>query len=150
MQHTTSKILLLITALLFVSLYAIPSFCETNPYLNKKRLESTVSKIISVIMKQDVNGLMELSQMAGSFQFDKKDHITRLMKNYFNKTVETSEIEVTDMNIISDGEARVTVTIHLSAITIINDTTTPPRDEVWNFVKGKSGSLRGKWILVFD
>ena len=151
MSRITTKILLLTAVFFFLALYTAPSFCNADPYVDKLKLKSTVKDIISAIMEQDVDSLMELSKLSGSFQYDKERYIRDMFKDYFNKTVATGAIEVKSMDINNEEEkAEVKVLVHLVAINIIDDTLTEPRHEVWNFVKGKKGSKRGKWILVFE
>ena len=49
-----------------------------------------------------------------------------------------------------DEEAKIMVLVHLSSLDAQGGLGTAPRNEIWNFVKGKKGSMRGKWLLVLD
>jgi hypothetical protein len=149
MKHITLKTLLLTTLFFSVFLYTTPSFCETDPYVDKIKLKSAVGNIISAIKVRDIDSLTELSKLPGSFQYDKKRYIRNILRKYSNKTLATAAIEVKSMDINGkEKKAEVKVIIHLVAVNTTNDPVTEPRHEVWNFVKGEKSSQRGEWIFV--
>jgi len=150
MRRKATKFLLLTTVFFFLSFCMIPSFCNADSLADKGKLKSVVSDIIFAILEKNVDDLMELTQLEGSFQFDKKYYIQYLLNDYSSEYIATSAIEVKSIRIKSDEEAKVMVLTHLSSIDTQGGLGTAPRNEIWNFTKGERGPLRGKWLLVVE
>ena len=150
MRHKTSKTALIAAALFFLSLCAIPTLSSADhPYTDKINLKSAVSEIIAAILNEDVDALIELTHLPETFQYNKEDKVKKLLKKYFDKIVETRGINVHSLELINSNEAAAMVSVYrFDRRGGIPGMDLKPRDETWNFVKGKKTPARGKWLFV--
>lgn len=150
MSLRTVKIARLAAALLLFALCARPPSSGADPYSDRLALKSAVSVMTKAILREDIDALMELSLLAGTFQFDKRDRLNKFMQDYFNVNVVTEAIEPVDLNLISDQKAEATVRVHIVSRRYAEQMNLQPREKVWSFVKGEKGPKRGKWLFVLE
>ena len=117
---------------------------------DREQLEAAATEVSVAILRNDVKELLELSRLDASFQRDKEKNIRELMKKYFDKRIETSDIEMVKTAVLSEDEAMVKVKIHLSSADEFGRLSSASRAEGWTFVKGKRGDRRDKWLLLVD
>ena len=150
MRYKTSKVLFPAAVFFLLSFCILSQLSSANPYLDKKHVTSAASDIIAAILDEDADTLMELSELPGAFEFDKKDKIKTFLKNYFNKAVETKEIKLQGVKLTSDHEGKAMVQVYQYTRKDRPYMEIYPRNETWSFVKGEKGSTRGKWRFLFD
>ena len=150
MRYKTSKVLFPAAAFFLLSFCILLQLSSAHPYLDKKHVTSAASDIIAAILDEDADTLMELSELPGAFEFDKRDKIKTFLKNYFNKAVETKKIKLQGIKLTSDHEGKAMVQVYQYTREDLPGMEIYPRNETWSFVKGKSGSTRGKWRFLFD